>query len=239
MQRKTQAARWSRKVAPWAQVPPAKRLKAALDDIRQMCLLYSKAIEVYARACISFTQLSHTTSFLPFTVALIAVVSRLRLLLFELDDAIREAWRAVHRLYSGINPRHKHCRCKLPPPLPLDSKDNIPQSGEAIRFDQLPPGEDLGDTIQRPQPLSGEIITTPFLVVPREEDISQAAGTPPTVDMEDMMVLDLDAPVIRVIPAAPLAARKEGTPTTPMPTTPKPKKKKPKVKRDVIDEIFG
>jgi len=38
-------------------------------------------------------------------MALIAAVSRLRLLLFELDDAIREAWRVVHRLYSGINVR--------------------------------------------------------------------------------------------------------------------------------------
>ena len=53
----------------------------------------------------SFTQFSHTTSFLPFTMALIAAVSRLRLLLFELDDGVREAWRAVHRLYSGINVR--------------------------------------------------------------------------------------------------------------------------------------
>ena len=38
-------------------------------------------------------------------MVLIAAVSRLRLLVFELDDAIREAWRAVHRLYSGINVR--------------------------------------------------------------------------------------------------------------------------------------
>ena len=38
-------------------------------------------------------------------MALIAAVSRLRLLLFELDDAIREAWRAVYRLYSGTNVR--------------------------------------------------------------------------------------------------------------------------------------
>jgi hypothetical protein len=36
-------------------------------------------------------------------MALIAAVSRLRLLLFELDDAIREAWIVVHRLYSGID----------------------------------------------------------------------------------------------------------------------------------------
>jgi hypothetical protein len=38
-------------------------------------------------------------------MAVIATVSRLRLLLFEPDDALREAWRAVHRLYSGVNVR--------------------------------------------------------------------------------------------------------------------------------------
>jgi hypothetical protein len=38
-------------------------------------------------------------------MALIAAVSRLRFILFEVDDEIREAWRAVHRLYAGINVR--------------------------------------------------------------------------------------------------------------------------------------
>jgi len=123
--------------------------------------------------------------------------------------------------------------------LPLDSEDDVARSNGAIKFDQLPPGEDLGNTIQRPQPLREEIRTTPPLPVPGEENISQAAGTPPAVDIEDLIVLDLDAPIIRIIPAATSAARKEDTPTTPMPTTAKPKKKKPKVERDVIDDIFG
>lgn len=41
-------------------------------------------------------------------MALIATVSRLRFLLFEVDDEIREAWRGVHRLYAGINVRDLH-----------------------------------------------------------------------------------------------------------------------------------
>ena len=121
----------------------------------------------------------------------------------------------------------------------MDSEDDIPQSKEATKSDRLPPGEDLGNTIQRPQPLREESITTPLLPVPREEDIPQGADTPPVVNMEDLIVLDLDIPVIRIIPAATSAARKEDTPTTSIPTTAKLKKKKPKVKRDVIDDIFG
>lgn len=72
LREKTQALHWSRKAAPWTQVPPAKQLKAALDNIRQLCLLYSKvctllgrlffhsvqqAIEIYARACMSVSSL--------------------------------------------------------------------------------------------------------------------------------------------------------------------------------------
>jgi hypothetical protein len=90
----------------------------------------------------------------------------------------------------------------------------------------------LGNTIQRPQPLRK--ITT----VPWAKNISQAADIARSVDTEDLIVLDLDAPVIRTIPAAPSVPRKESGPM-PMPTTAKPKKKKPKVKRDVIDDIFG
>ena len=38
-------------------------------------------------------------------MALIAAVSRLRFILFEVDNEIREAWRAIHRLYAGVNVR--------------------------------------------------------------------------------------------------------------------------------------
>ena len=117
----------------------------------------------------------------------------------------------------------------------MDSEDDAPQSNEVIKFDQPPSGEDLGNTIQRLQPLRKEITTPPL--VPREV-IFQAAGAPPAVDTEDLIVLDLDAPIIRILPTATSVARKD-TPTTPMPTTAKPKKKKAKVKRDVIDDIFG
>lgn len=47
-------------------------------------------------------------------MALMAAVSRLRLLLFELDDAIREAWRVIHRLYSGIDVRVSPSLDRLP-----------------------------------------------------------------------------------------------------------------------------
>ena len=104
-------------------------------------------------------------------------------------------------------------------------------------LDQPPSGEDLGDRIQRPQQLRGEATTTPL---PRAENISQATGASPTIEMEDLIVLDLDAPVIRIIPAALPAPRKADTPMpTPMITAAKPREKKPKVKRDVIDVIFG
>jgi hypothetical protein len=107
-----------------------------------------------------------------------------------------------------------------------------------MRPNQLLSGEDLGNTIQRPQPLRGEIITSPLLPASTAEDIFQATDASPTVEMEDMMVLDLDAPVIRIIPAAPPAPQKEKD-DSPMIATAKPRKEKPKVKRDVIDVIFG
>lgn len=119
-------------------------------------------------------------------------------------------------------------------------EDDTPQSNEAIKLDQLTPGEDLGNTIQRPQPPREEITITSL--VPGEKSTSHAAGAPPIVYMEDLIVLDLDAPIIRIIPAATSAARKEDTLTTSIPTTAKPKKKKKakaRVKRDVIDDIFG
>ena len=108
-------------------------------------------------------------------------------------------------------------------------------------LDRLLPDEDedLGNTIQRPQPLRAEIITTPFLPIPKTGTVSQAADTPSTLSKEDLIVLDLDVPVIRIIPTAPPAPRKESTLIpTPMPSATKPKKEKPKVKRDVIDDIF-
>ena len=101
-----------------------------------------------------------------------------------------------------------------------------------MKLDQLTPGEDLGNTIQRSQPLRGEIMSTPLLPARRAADIS------PTFDMEDLIVLDLEAPVIRTIPAVPPVPREEDT-SMPMPTTAKPKKRKSKAKRDVIDDIFG
>lgn len=109
-----------------------------------------------------------------------------------------------------------------------------------MRPDQLLSCEDLGDTIQRPQPPSSEITTTPLLQAPKAEDLFQATDTSPPVEMEDLIVLDLDAPVIRIIPAAPPAPQQADTAMpTPMITTAKPRKKKPKVKGDVIDVIFG
>ena len=145
-----------------------------------------------------------------------------------------------HLTLRSIQPRHSPCRCKLPPPLPLDPENDIPQSTKAVRQDQPPSSEDLGNRIQRPQPLRGEEITTPLLPAPRAENISQTTDTAPTVEMEDLIVLDLDAPVVRKIPAASPAPRMADTPMpTPKITTSKPRKKKPKVKRDVIDVIFG
>jgi len=107
-------------------------------------------------------------------------------------------------------------------------------------LDQLLSGEDLGNTIQRPQPLGGEITTTPLLPARKAENIPQVTDTSPVIEIDDLIVLDLDAPVIRTIPAAPPAPRQADTPVpTPMITTAKPRKKKPKVKGDVIDVIFG
>jgi hypothetical protein len=114
----------------------------------------------------------------------------------------------------------------------LGSENGAPQSNEAIKLNQLPPGEDVGDTILRPQPLREEVTATSLLLIPKEENISQAADAPPAVDIGELIVLDLDAPIIRNIPAATSA-------TASMPTTAKPKKVKVKVKRDMIDDIFG
>lgn len=98
----------------------------------------------------------------------------------------------------------------------------------------------MGNTIHRPQPPREEITTASLLPVPSEKSTSHAAGAPPITDMEDLIVLDLDAPIIRMIPAATSTARKEDNLTTSIPTTAKPKKKaKARAKRDVIDDIFG
>ena len=143
----------------------------------------------------------------------------------------------VHLTLRSTQPRHNPCHCKLPPPLPLDSENDVPRSTGAMALGQPPSGEDLGDRIQRPQLLRGEVTTTPL---PGAENISQATGASPIIEMEDLIVLDLDAPVIRTIPAVLPAPRKADTPIpTPMISAAKAREKKPKVKRDVIDVIFG
>ena len=109
-----------------------------------------------------------------------------------------------------------------------------------MRSDQLLSFEDLGDTIQRPQPPSSEITTPSLLQAPKAENPFQVTDTSPPVEMADLIVLDLDAPVIRIIPAALPAPQQADAPMpTPMITTAKPRKKKSKVKGDVIDAIFG
>lgn len=51
----------------------------------------------------SLTRFSHTTSFLPLTVALVALVSRLRLLIVELDDIVRGLWDNLFNLIHVLD----------------------------------------------------------------------------------------------------------------------------------------
>ncbi|KZT68972.1 hypothetical protein DAEQUDRAFT_727148 [Daedalea quercina L-15889] len=228
----------------WSHSPDAKTVMFVMRRCSDACSLLQKARDRLSAAYHSFTLVMQTAAFLPLVLTLVAITSRLDLLLVEVQSSMEVAQTACRRLLQILDPemaddsRHvidhdfPRPRERTSIKMQAATERNTPDGTLPLLVD-----EDVGSILVRrsttsvarasPEPKQDIVLPDDVSLLREDLNMVPTAIVRPTNSARESHL----SPTSNIVVQTPVKRKAEGDTQQ--------KKAKKRKKRDEIDDIFG